>query len=243
VSFVYRPTPVITLSGKTVGHDGVTLSRLPAGTMHGYTPNMASPALNAIGRRTLKGNPWLIRSGTMNGFLGQDDGVDIVQSNYDPGTGLDLSLPPVNVPQFYSVPGADLNLAPTSYSPSTSLVTPPSAVLPSVLNTAALTAASTQTPAYQAQLAAAGFPGAPAPGQAAQVAAGGSILTSIANLFKSTTSPTPMTAVQPGVYKAATVTPSFFAQSTLLPGIPNATALIGGVFVIALFAMMAGGKK
>jgi hypothetical protein len=75
------------------------------------------------------------------------------------------------------------------------------------------------------------------------VTAGSSILSSIANFFKPTASQTPMTAAMPGVYKATTVTPSWFGQSTLLPGIPNTTAVLGGVAVLLLFsAMMAGGK-
>jgi hypothetical protein len=236
MSFTYRPTPILTLGGKTVGSDGVPLQRLPAGTMHGYTPNMASPALNAIGRRTLRGDPWLLRSGTMRGFLGQDDDDSgLIETTMAPDTGtlMEPTLPPIVL-----APSADqLNLS-TTMAPSGSLVTAPAVNLntygASLLSPGDITAAEAQTTAQTSAAQAAAKSAA---------AAAPSLLTSIANLFKPSTAVTPMTAAQPGVYSALTTTPSWFNQSTLVAGTPNSTVLIFGVAALVALAVVAGGKK
>jgi hypothetical protein len=232
MSFVYRPTPVVVLSGKTVGTDHVPLRRLPAGTMHGYTPNMASPALNAIGRRTISGNPWLLASGTMNGFLGQDDGpilfsdVSPIDTTLEPSGSL-LTPPPFSpsTPVFLPQP-SDLNLQPTTYEPTGTLIAstfqPSASSLPSGLS-----------------------PGLVAPTNfsSLQPAVAPSAIQQIASLFTGTQNTTKMTAAMPGVYNAQTVTPSWFAQSTLLPGIPNVSALLGGAAVLLLLSSVAIGGK
>lgn len=228
MSFIYRPTPVITLTGKTVGDDHVPLTRLPAGTMHGYARNMDSPALNAIGRRTISGNPWLVRSGTMGSFLGQDSGLP---SDFFSGLTATPSLPDAGLPaDFFS--GASMSpIAPTS-----TLLTPtlPAISVPGFSPSGAL------FPAVAPPAA----PSVAAPSVATQaVGAGTSILSSISNFFKPKTSTTPMIAAQPGVYSATTTTPSWFSQQTLLPGISNTMALLGGAAVLVLFAGLATSGK
>jgi hypothetical protein len=248
MSFLYRPTPVIVLSGKTVGSDHVPLRGLPAGTMHGYTPNMISPALNAIGRRTISGDPWLLRSGTMNGFLGQDDGSGL-PSDFFSGLDASPSVAPSLPPDFFSgataspiLPDQNAGLPSDFFSGLTASPIVPTAamsvpVAPNIPNTYSPSGSIVAT-----------SPGPAAPSAAPAVAAAAvsaapSLLQSIGNLFRSTVSPTPMTATQPGVYKATTVTPSWFGQSTLLPGVSNTTALIGGLAVLIGFAAVMGAKK
>jgi hypothetical protein len=233
MSFTYRPTPVIVLSGKTVGDDHVPLRRLPAGTMQGYTPNMASQALNSIGRRTISGDPWIIASGTMGRFVLGDDTLpaDFFDS---------LNLPPVVPdvapalpPDFFSAAGTPIlptpNLPPLGPAPSLGIPDMPGAGtgVP-FINTpgpAAPTISSAGSPAQ------------------ATVAAGTSLLTSIANFFKPPVKATPMTAAMPGVYNAYGAQPSFLSQSSLLPGTPNSTVLFGAAAALILFAVIGGGKK
>jgi len=264
MSFVYRPTPVVRLSGwdplgevyypyglpiadpKTrwygYGFKGDTTYPARCGTMQGYTPNMASPRLNAIGRRTLKGDPWLVASGTMGRFLGQDDGSD--------GSGMDFSgafasptLPSSgivdagNAPNLFDYGGA--------FSSPTIPISSASAAGPAPnIGAPALPAASGLIPvSYAGPSAPTAAAGTLAPAAAPAAAAAPSLITSIANLFKSTTSATPMTAAQPGVYKATTVTPSWFSQSSLVSGTPNSTVLIFGVAALVAMAVFVGGKK
>jgi len=242
MSYVYRPTPVLTLSGKTVGDDGVIMRRLPAGTMQGYTPNMVSPSLNAIGRRTLRGDPWIVRSGNMGKFLGQDDGSD--------GSGMDFSgafasptLPSSGVvdvgaaPNLFDYGGAFSSPTIPISSASSGVPAAPDIGAPVLPTGSGLIPVTDTNPVKPAVATAA--PAAAAPAAAATP----SILTSIANLFKSTTTATPMTAAQPGVYKSTTVTPSWFSQSSLVSGTPNSTVLIFGVAALVALAVFAGGKK
>jgi hypothetical protein len=230
VSFTYRPTPVIVLSGKTVGDDHVPLRRLPAGTMQGYTPNMTSPALNAVGRRTLKGDPWIISSGTMGRFVLGDDSLP---PDFFSGANTPPILPdaPALPPDFFSGAG-------TPILPTTSVFDP--GLAPNI-----------GIPGFPGSGGGVPFistPGPAAPASAASpvqstVAAGTSLLTSIANFFKPTPKATPMTAAMPGVYNAYAAQPSWFSQSSLLPGTPSSTVLFGAAAALVLFAVMAGGKK
>jgi hypothetical protein len=234
VSFAYRPTPVIVLSGKTVGDDHVPLRRLPAGTMQGYTPNFVSPALNAIGRRTIGGDPWILSSGTMGRFVLGDDSLP-----EDFFSGLDT--PPIlpadsGLPSDFFTGAAGTPILPTASLPT--LGPAPSLGIPNLpagsgggipLTYTAPPPPATPATAAQTQ---------------ATVAAGTSLLTSIANFFKpAPAKATPMTAAMPGVYNAYGAAPSWFSQSSLLPGTPNSTVLFGAAAVLVLFAVMAGGKK
>lgn len=236
MSYLYRPTPVIVLSGKTVGHDGVIMRRLPAGTMHGYTPNMVSPALNSIGRRTLRGNPWLVASGTMGSFLGQDD-----------GSGMDFSGAFAS-PTLPSPGIIDTGAAPSLFDFGGAFSSPTIPIssgggLPAAPDIGApiLPAGSglTTLPA----IAAPAKPTVAAGTLAPVAAATPSILTSIANLFKPTTLATPMTAAQPGVYTSTTTTPSWFSQSSLIAGTPNSTVLIFGAAALVALIVLGGSKK
>lgn len=232
MSFTYRPTPVIVLNGKTVGDDHVPLRRLPAGTMHGYTPNFVSPALNAIGRRTISGDPWLISSGTMGRFVLGDDGsgldfppidttsVDITGDLVPPSDFTIPQLAPI-VPSSFPV---DTTMAPITGTLVAPTISPISISSQGVVAQAPLPPAAAQTQAT--------------------VAAGTSLLTSIAKFFKpAPPKATPMTAAMPGVYNAYPTAASWFGQSTLMPGMPNSTVLIFGIGALVLFAAMAGGKK
>lgn len=230
MSFLFRPTPVIVLSGKTVGDDHVPLRRLPAGTMQGYTPNQRSQALNSIGRRTLRGDPWIISSGTMGRFVLGDDSLPP-----DFFSGVDASpvLPdvPSLPPDFFS--GGGTPILPIANLPA--LGPAPNIGIPSF--------ATGGIPFYQISGPAA--PGAPAsPGQTqATVAAGTSLLSSIANFFKPTVKATPMTAAMPGVYNATTVTPSWFGQETMIAGTPNYMVLVlGTAGLLLLSSVLIGGK-
>ena len=279
MSFVYRPTPIVTLGGKTIGTDHVPLSgwdpsgsawypfglpvaddrskrwfgygfkgdtTYPArcGTMNGYTPNLVSPRLNAIGRRTISGDPWILRSGTMRGYMANpdwwrktlgdngDDGIvfsdvstpidttmivdggDLIPPTFSPTTPITLLPQP-----------SDAGLQPTTYDPGSTLTAPtfqpsastlPSGLGPALTPQANMPNLSTLQPSVQP-----------------------SLFQQIASLFTPTKTTTPMTAAMPGVYQSTTTLPSWFGQSTLLPGISNVTALIGGVFVLAMFGAMA----
>jgi hypothetical protein len=253
VSFLYRPTPVIVLSGWDpagevyypfglpvadpkkrwygYGFKGDTTYPRRGGTMEGYTPNMISPALNAIGRRTISGDPWIISSGTMGRFvLGDDLPPDFFDS---------LSLPPV-VPDSSSLPGDFFGsldsspIIPTANLPA--LGPAPSLGIPNL--PAAWSGGIPLT--YTA-------PRPPAASSAAQtqaeISAGTSLATNILNFFKPTVKATPMTAAMPGVYKATTVTPSWFQQSNILPGAPNWIVLAGGVLAAVMFASAVGGSR
>jgi hypothetical protein len=207
--------------------------------MDGYTPNMASPALNAIGRRTLRGDPWIIRSGNMGKFLGQDD---------DDGSDLDFSTafstPIVPTPTLTDV-GAAPNLNPDYSGAFASPIVPAATVtsaLPAAPNigTSIISSAGGAIPPV---MPVAAPPSAAAGTLAPAAAATPSIFTQIANLFKPTTSTTPMTAAQPGVYQSTTTTPSWFNQSTLMAGTPNSTVLFFGIAALVALAVFAGGKK
>lgn len=237
MSFIYRPTPVVRLSGwdpaGEVYFKRDTTYPARGGTMQGYTPNRSSPALNAIGRRTLKGNPWLISSGTMGSFLAQDDDSGLIETTMAPDTG---TLVEPTMPVILA-PSADQLSLSTTMAPSGSLVTTPAVNLntygASLLSPGDITAAEAQTAAQTAAAQAAAKSAA---------AAAPSLLTSIANLFKPSTTTTPMTAAQPGVYKSLTTTPSWFSQSSLVSGMPNSTVLIFAVGALVALAVI-GGKK
>ena len=235
MSFVFRPTPVIVLSGKTVGDDHVPMRRLPAGTMHGYVPNRNSQALNSIGRRTISGDPWILSSGTMGRFVLGDDSLP---SDFFSGLDAPPSLPTDSsgLPSDFFSGAAGTPIIPTANLPT--LGPAPSLGIPNLPVGSGGGIPLSYTPPPP--------PGAP-PLTPAQIqatgAAGASLLTSIANIFKPTVKATPMTAAMPGVYNATTVTPSWFGQSTLVAGMPNSMVLFLGVGAIALLAVMAGGKK
>jgi len=227
VSFTYRPTPVIVLSGKTVGDDHVPLRRLPAGTMHGYTPNMASPALNAIGRRTLRGDPWIISSGTMGRFLLGDDGSGLdfppIDTTSVDITG-DLTPPSFTVPQLAPIVPSSLPVD-TTMAPITGTLVAPT-ISPISISSQGVTAQ------------------APPSGVQATVAAGTSLAAAIANFFKpAPAKAVPMTAAQPGVYNAYAAQPSWFGQQSLVAGMPNyQTLLLGGAAILLLSSVFVGGK-
>ncbi len=234
MSFTYRPTPVVVLSGKTVGDDHVPLRRLPAGTMYGYTPNMASQALSSIGRRTISGDPWILSSGTMGKFVLGDDSLpaDFFDS-------LDTSpiVPDVpSLPPDFFTGAAGTPILPT---PNMPVMGPaPNIGIPSLPGSGGgIPFINTPGPALPS------IPPSPAQTQAT-VAAGTSLLTSIANFFKpAPPKATPMTAAQPGVYNAYPTAPSWFSQQSLVSGMPNyQTLLLGGAAILLLSSVLVGGK-
>lgn len=228
MSFVFRPTPVIVLSGKTVGDDHVPLRRLPAGTMQGYTPNFASPSLNSIGRRTISGSPWLIASGTMGRFVLGDDSLP---SDFFSGADASPILPdiPSLPPDFFS--GAGTPILPTPNLPA--LGPAPSLGIPN------MPGAGTGIPFINTP-----GPAAPPIASVPPASAISSAITSIANIFKPTPAKaTPMTAAMPGVYNAYGAQPSWFGQSTMFAGMPNASVLLLGGGLLFLFAALGSGYK
>jgi hypothetical protein len=237
VSFVYRPTPIVTLGGKTTGSDGVLMQRLPAGTMQGYTPNFASPALNSIGRRTISGDPWIISSGTMGRFVLGDDSLT---ADFFAGSNLSPIIPPSDPglpPDFFSGGGTPILPTPVFSDPGLA----PNIGIPGLPAGSGGGIPFINTPGPAA-------PTISSAGSASQaqatVAAGTSIFTAIANFFKPQVKATPMIAAQPGVYNAYSAQPSWFQQSNILPGAPNWMILAGGVLAAVAFASaMGGGRK
>lgn len=274
MSFPFRPTPVVLLSGWDAagevyypfgfpggvrdtkwfgwgfpspirggrwygyGFKGDTTYPARGGTMEGYTPNMTSPRLNYMGRRTISGNPWLIASGTMGSFLGEDltppdifGPIDAPPIDWGPPPvapfdyGGAWSSPTIPTPPIFDTPIAP-DIGSPSYGPLGPLLPmqPPVAPLPPI-------ASASRPPVAQAAV-----------GPAA-VSAWTAASNALKSFFTPKATATPMIAAMPGVYKATTVTPSFFGQSTLLPGVSNSMAVIGGLAVLVAFAALTGGKK
>lgn len=126
MSYLYRPTPVFNPGPSR----GIPLSgAVSGGAMHGYQANINWRGFFDEARRACAGKPWVVRSGTMGSFLGQDDGFDyssLPLTPYDPSI---ISLDPLPMPELdYS----SLPLAP--YDPSNISLMPPISSGGSILN-------------------------------------------------------------------------------------------------------------
>jgi hypothetical protein len=119
VSYLYRPTPVFNPGPPP----RVPLRGLPAGTMRGYADGVNWKAYFDSARAATQGNPWIVRSGTMGSFLGQDstDTVDFSNLPLAPVdmTSLNLSpiLPPLPVDLYPMSPPIAPAIAPFTPGP------------------------------------------------------------------------------------------------------------------------------
>lgn len=232
-SYPFRPTPIVTLAGKTVGTDGVRL-REKAGTMHGYAAAADYKALNDIGRRTMRGNPWLVGSGTMGRFLGDDSG--------DFGAPFDTSSAPIDdtlqMPVFND-PIIPINLGPVTPIDTTSISSGGSLIMPTI---APVSNNQQDIANLAAGIGTGSGSGIPAP----PASAISSIINSITGIFKPKTTVLPMTAAQPGVYSPYATTSWFGQTGGVIAGMPNSSALLlgaGGLLAILAVTSAMGGKK
>ena len=240
---LYRPTPTLRTFGGNPTVAGPVSNGLRGGEMRGVVLGWDYKSASDQGKRATQGNPWIISSGTMGRFVLGDDSFDL--SPFDPGTP-DFSAPDFSsgpdfgLPDFYA--GASASpIAPTStlqtgvqapdlgiptFGPSAPIVSAGSPIAP-VAPTPAVSSAGAAATAV-----------APAP----------SLAQSIANLFKPSAPTIPATmktAVVPasGLYSIAPAGTSFLTQSTIVPGMPNSTVLIGGVVLLAFLAAMGSSRK
>jgi hypothetical protein len=237
MNYLFRPTPVVTL-GCDQAKDNVALTKCPAGMMYGFAEPDHSPSRS----RGMAGDPWIVRSGSMSGFmLGQDQGVDAFSGDilpfspvdtgggaFDPGS-LDYLLSvgatsaPI-VPQFTPVsvtpPMLESPVAPPiSFAPGTAAPIPPSGPGPT----------GHSIPATQ--------PLTPV------VSAGASLANALSKLFApSNPQPPNYTSLAARGVNPNIPAPSWLAQSTVLPGTANATVLIGGAAVLVLIFALTGPK-
>lgn len=264
MKYLFRPTPVVTL-GRDRGADRVVLLGPPAGRMlggPGATSRMPSRSL------ATQGSPWIVRSGTMASFgtlggepcrgcgggcfsclgrLGDDtsgDFVDTSSPDFYSGAFATPSLPvdSAGLPtDFFSGAGAAPIISPTG-----------SVLTQSDLNALAPTELSSVTPGALAVVS------APAPPAQAGSGAGlpgttpvnppTSLIQSLTNLVAGKSSPyavTPGLGVNPRAVVAspAVSAGSFLQSSSLVAGVPNATVIFGGLALLVLAGVLAGGKK
>lgn len=243
MSFLYRPTPVVTLGdgGYTPRN---TLERLPGTTMQGIPGGAgvlgkAGPtgATSRMRRVSTSAQPWIQTSGSMHGFLpnglGADDGSgDVIDwtdyGDSSPNLPIDSPFNPS------SIAAPDLGLpafqpfVPIGISPSSGPLPPIAGVGPTGTGIPGTQPINTTTIAMQQ---------------------GSGILNSFLNFFKPSGSASPAgykslpayggaAAAKPNSYVAGAGA-SWFTQSTIIPSIPN-----WGVVAIAVvgFALLSGGS-
>lgn len=235
MNYLFRPTPVVVL-GCDRATDVVSLVKPPAGVMAG------SPRPSGRPSRSLatQGAPWIVRSGTMASFgtLGQDDGFDfggdvpfVDGGDFSGGgSGSDYSgaFASPNIPA--AVP-PDFPVAPV-FSPL------PAGVNPGILPVTV----TVPLPPSGAGPTGRSIPGTQPANPA--IAAGTSVLSTIANFLKPSTAPAKSLTLPAVGVNPNQPAPSFWATSTVVPGVPNATVILGGsAILLLLFALGSGGKK
>ena len=237
MNYLFRPTPVVVL-GRDRGVDGVALSKPPAGVMGG-TPHPSGRPSRSL---ATQGAPWIVRSGSMSSFgtLGQDFSVE--PSTYDPT--IDLAPPPDFAPDFG--PGFDYSGA--FGSPNLPAAVPPDFPVAPDLGAPTFAPINLGLPGPLPP-SGAGPTGRSIPGTqpvnpvTAGVSAGTGLLSAIANFFKPS-APKGYAALPGAGVNPRQAAPSFWTGSTILPGTPNTTVIIGGLAaVVFLFALSSGGKK
>jgi len=182
-----------------------------------------------------------VRSGTMASFgtLGQDgsDFLPIDPSSYDPGGGLTL---PGDYSGAFAPP-----IVPVSMIPPAVPIAPDFGSLPLMTSSVPILPVTATAPI--APSSGAGPTGQSIPGTQPLnpvVTAGTGILNTIANFLKPSSAPA-RSVTLPGVgVNPKQPAPSFWSTSSVLPGVPNATVILGGAaLVLLLFALGSGGKK
>lgn len=233
MNYLFRPTPVVVL-GCDRGVDLVSLVKPPAGMMAG------SPHASGRPSRSLatQGAPWIVRSGTMASFgtLGQDDGFDfgsdvvpfVDTPDAGGGGGFDYSgafaspnIPAAVPPNFPVAPV--FSSLPAGISPGILPVTVTAPLPPSGTGPTGRSIPGTQ-------------PVNP-------VAAGAGLFSTIVNFLKPSPGPAKALTLPAVGVNPNQPAPSFWATSTVLPGVPNATVILGGgAILFLLFAMGSKGK-
>lgn len=238
MNYLFRPTPVVVL-GRDMGADVVQLSKTPAGMMAGAPPASGRPSRSLA----TQGSPWIVRSGTMAifGTLGQDASSDIGvlsdPGSFDPGT-IDGSFDGSSGIDFSSFPAPNLPAAVPPDFPAAPDIGSPSFAAPSFTPT---TVAAPISPSSIG----AGPTGQSIPGTQPvnPIQAGTSALNAITNLFKPSAPKPPKAITLPavGVNPKQDAT-SFWTGSTVVPGVPNTTVLLGGAAAVILLMALMGSK-
>lgn len=250
MNYIFRPTPVMSLKGIDRAVDRATLKKPPAGIMHGWPIMRGGPSRSFA----LQGDPWLIRSGSMASFgtlghaplgrLGQDDD----DSDFTDFSST-LSTPISSPGDFSVVPDG-------SFIDTTGAFSTPIIPTTSTLDLTAPNFSTPISPVSPIQTAADAAPVAPTGGagatgqsipgtqpvNAAQTSAWTSLLNAVTNVIspkKTGTVLTPGVGVNPNTASAST---NFLAASTILPGTPNGTVLVGGLVVLGVLAVVLGKK-
>lgn len=135
MSYLYRPTPVFNPGPSR----DVPLSRLPAGTMRGVPADRSGNGGRGYfdqARRAAAGKPWIVRSGTMGSFLGDDNfdttGIELPLAPYDPfmpsltAPQMPSSFFQIQAPTAPNVAQYDPNMAPPIISSGGSIFNPSS---------------------------------------------------------------------------------------------------------------------
>lgn len=266
MSYLYRPTPVFNPGPPP----RVPLRGLPAGTMRGYADGVNWKAYFDSARAATQGNPWIVRSGTMGSFLGQDstDTVDFSNLPLAPVDTTNLNLSPIVAPlpvDLYPMsppiapaiapftPGP-ISAAPSIVSSGGSILSPatPSAagqaVTPWAQIVSSLTSFGTsiaKAATGQPQINPAIAPIAPTT-QASLVAQAQSLQAQAAAL--ATSNPALAATYTAGanalVAQAGASSGSWFTQATVIPGLPNWGVLAGGsLAVVLVIGLMSKGRK
>lgn len=253
-SWLYRPTPVVAWGRGPFASQNV-LNGWTGGTMRGVVPgwNYAPGLGKAKAARTAR-QPWIKLSGTMGDFIPNGlGGAGLGDDSTDFYSGADASpVIPDSVPIVpFAAPDLNPTFSPTA--PDFSGGSIPSSFFagafagPSVPTPPAFSAITPPTfpPSAGAGPTGTGIPGTQPVSPAALVSSGTGLLNSIKNFFTPSAPknvPTTNYANLPGYGGAK---PSFLAQSTILPGTPNSTVLLGGLAVVVLLGALgaSGGKR
>jgi hypothetical protein len=249
---LYRPTPSVSLlRGGNPVIDGPVSNGLRGGEMRGVILGADyKPGADKL-RYAAGGNPWLVSSGSMNGFLARglgDDSFDL--SPFDPGTpdfySGAFATPDVPTPDFYEGASIVPFIAPTSTLDTG--IQAPDLGIPTFGPSAPIVGSGSPlwSPAPPPVVSSAG--NKPPSVAAASVAGGSSIFSSIASILSKSSTPTPATmktAVVPqsGLYSVAPAGTSFLTQSSIVPGVQNSTVLIGAAVLLAVAVAMGSSRK
>jgi hypothetical protein len=270
MSFLYRPTPVFNPGPPR----GIPLSgAVSGGAMRGYDGGVNWKAFFDSKRAALQGSPWIVRSGTMGSFLGQDDGsgdfsadlplAPVDTSNFDlapmlPAMPVDLyPMPAPIAPSIAPYNPGPVSAAPSIVSSGGSVLSPaqPSAAAQAATPWASIVNSLTSFGSSVVKAATGQSPINPAvppvapTTQQSLVAQAQSLQSQAAAL--ATTNPAlaaQYTASANSLLAQAGVSgtssfTSFFTGSTIIPGIPNIAVLGGGLLAVVVVIGAMKGKK
>jgi hypothetical protein len=270
MSYLYRPTPVFNPGPPR----GIPLSgAVSGGEMRGYDGGVNWKGFFDAKRAALQGSPWIVRSGTMGSFLGQD-GTDTIDTSSLPLAPIGVSnidISPIIAPlpvDLYPMPApispsiAPFNPGPVSAAPSIvssggSVTAPGTAAAQAATPWGSIVSSLTsfgssvvKAATGQPQINPAIAPVAPttqqslvAQAQSLQAQAAAIAASNPALAAQYTASANALLA-QAGASGSSSFT-SFLTGSTIIPGLPNIAVLGGGllVVVVAIGAMKGGRGK